>query len=221
MLRTMADALALVQAAPAAVPVRRRPRLADLPWQPLRPLVPLLVPSRPALVLRPICDGLVMAEAGGGACCAVLELAGELSRELYLSRAGLTTLARRHPRAERLVIDGPDPDGADLLLLRAIDADSAATVICLEADALGGSVASLLAAVPVLALGDGQQALIDPQLLRKALEVMRRISGGGPVDLSVANHDTLAMLVKARPAPDSDLIRGCIAVARMIEQADG
>jgi hypothetical protein len=217
----MADAVVLTPPSPAAVPVRRRPRLADLPWQPLAALVPLIPPSRPALVLRPICDGLVMAEAGGGACCAVLELAGELSRELYLPRAGLTTLARRHPHAERLTVDGPAPDGAELLLLRAIDDTSSATVICLEADALAGSVASLLAAVPVLALGDGQQALIDPQLLTRAITVMGRISGGGPVDLSVANHDTLGLLVKCRPAPDSDLIRAAIAIARMIESADG
>jgi hypothetical protein len=216
----MADALALVQAAPAAVPVRRRPRLADLPWQPLAALVPMIPPSRPALVLRPICDGLVMAEAGGGACCAVLELAGELSRELYLPRAGLTTLARRHPHAQRLTIDGPDPTGAELLLLRAIDADSSATVICPEADALGGSVAALLAAVPLLSMGDESAALIDPRLLVKAIGVMGRISGGGPIDLAMPAHDTLALLVKARPAPDSDLIRGCIAVARMV-QADG
>jgi hypothetical protein len=193
----------------------------DVAWQPLAALVPLIPPSRPALVLRPIGADRLLAEAGGGACCAVLELVGELSRPLYLPRAGLTTLARRHPHAERLTIDGPAPDGAELLLLRAIDDTSSATVVCPEADALGGSVATLLEAVPALALGDGQQALIDPQLLTRAITVMGRISGGGPVGLSVANHDTLALLVKARPAPDSDLIRGCIAIARMIEQTDG
>ncbi|MEY4358593.1 MAG: hypothetical protein RLZZ631_79, partial [Cyanobacteriota bacterium] len=168
----MPDAIALAAAAPAAVPVRRRPRLADLPAAPLLALVPLVPPIRPFVVLRQIAEGRVLAEAGGGAVVAVLEVAGELTRELFLPRAGLMTLAKRHPRADRLTVDGPDPDGAPLLLLRALDRDSSATVICPEADPMGGSVAALLQAVPLLALGDEQVAMVDPQLLRQGIEVL-------------------------------------------------
>lgn len=207
----------LVAPSAAAVPVRRRPRLADLPAPPLLALAPLVPHHRPAVMLRPISSDRVMAEAGSGACCALLELDGQLSRPLYLPRAALITLAKRHPLAERLVIDAND-DG--LLLFRAINGDSSATVICSEADALVGSVATLLQAVPLLALGDEQQALINPQLLRKALAVLIRISGDSPIALAMPAHDTLAVVLHARPAAGSDLIRAAIALARMIEVDD-
>lgn len=211
----MPDAVALATAPPAALPVRRRPRLADLPAAPVLALLPLVPAYRP-LVLRPAGEGRVMAEAGGGAIAGVVEVAGELVRELYLPRSGLQTLARRHPHAARLTVDGPDPDGAQLLLLRALDQSSSAAVAVAEAEPLGGSAADLLNAVPMLPAGDERLAMLDPRLLAQALDVMRRLDRRAPLDLGLPAHDTLGLLVKARPEPGGDLIAATVGIARMV-----
>lgn len=77
-----------------------------------------------------------------------------------------------------------------------------------------GSVADLLADVPLLGLGGEQTAMLDPGLLDRALRAMRQIAPG-PVDLSLLAHDALGVLLQARPPDGGPVVaprwrwRGC------------
>lgn len=200
-----------------ALAPRRRQRLADLPAHPLLALLPL-VPSkgdRSVVSLRPTGDGRVIAEAGGGAAVAVVELDGDLLRPLALSRSALLTLQRRHPHAERLAVDGPHPDGPPLLRLAALDAQSSAVVQAPEADVPPGSAEALLRDVPLLRIDD-TEALLDPPLVIAALSTMRRLCPG-PVRMALCRHDLLGLVVRGRPSEDNPIRSATVAVARCIE----
>ena len=194
---------------------KRRPRLADLPAGPILGLLGL-TPSggdRCHVALRPAGPGRVIAEAGGGAIVAALEIEGELTRPMALPRSALATLRRRHPTAERLAIDGPSPaaDGPGLLRVSALDQSSAATVITPETTLVDG-LGDLLSDPPP---GDARGAVLDPVLLTRAMEAMRRICPG-PVTVSLSTDELLGLVVRGHPVDGDGVITATIAVVRMV-----
>lgn len=201
----------------AALAPRRRQRLAaDLPAAALYGLAQLAGKGRMFVLLTPLGDGRVTAEAGAGAVLGVVEIEAQLARPLALPAAALLGLQRRHPDATVLAVDAPD-DGPALLRIVALGADGSATVNAPEADPAGGSAAAVLADVPVLP--PEQTVLLDPALLRRALVAMGRICPG-PVELALAHSDLLGALVRARPSDGSGIVGATVALARMLP-ADG
>jgi len=192
---------------------KRRPRLADLPAGPILGLL-VLTPSggdRCHVALRPAGPGRVIAEAGDGAIVAALEIEGELTRPMALPRAALATLRRRHPTADRLAVDGPAADGPGLLRISALDSSSAATVLTPEATPVDG-LGDLLTDPPP---GDARGAMLDPLLITRAMEAMRRICPG-PVDVALSTDELLGMLVRGRPVAGDCVIAATVAVVRMV-----
>lgn len=209
----------MTEAAPLA-PRRRQRLAADLPAGPVCALAALAptVGPRAYVAFRPLGDGRIAAEAGGGAVCGLLEVEGQLSQPLAIPTRALLTLGRRHPSARVLVIDSPHPDGPALMLLRSLDETGSATVSTPAAELEAGSVEALLADVPVLPLGDERAALLDPRLLRQGLAAMAKLCPG-PVRVSLPAHDALGLLVTGRPdlASGSGVLAATVAVARMID----
>jgi hypothetical protein len=202
---------------PKAALAKRRPRLGDLPARPILGLL-ALTPTRGerrSIALRPAGDGRVIVEAGSGAIVAALELEGELTRPIALPRAALARLRCRHPTAERLAIDGPSPGGTGMLRLSALDESSAATVLADEA-VLVGELGDLLTAPPLQRLGEAQGVMLDPVLMAMAVEAMRRVCPGGPVEVSLSTHELLGMLVRGRPVDGDGVITAAIAVVRLL-----
>lgn len=157
----------------------------------------------------------MIVEAGGGAVVGVIELRGTLARELALPRVGLALLARRHPQAERLAVDGALPDGpAGMLRLAALDAHSSATVLAPEAELQPGTVSDLLRDPPLLA-GAERAALLNTALLSQAADTLRRLCPGA-ADVEMPQHDLLALLIRGRPDPDGDVVGAAVALARCI-----
>jgi len=211
----MADAL------PGAL-ARRRPRLADLPAAPLLALLPLVPKAGPRAYLhvRPAGDGRVIVEGGGGPLVGVIELRGTVVRELALPRAGMALLARRHPRAERLAVDGALPDGPALLRLAALDADSSATVLAPEAELQPGTVSALLEDPPLWA-GDERACFLNLKLLSQAADTMRSLCPGALYSAAMPKHDLLGCLLRAELDGDGDVVSACIALARCIAMPEG
>lgn len=202
---------------PAPLSRRTRERLADLPCQAIYGLLPLLPAHGPRshAALKPAEDGRVIAEAGGGSVVACVELEGQLSRPLCLPRAALMTLARRHPKGDRLVVDGPSPNGPPLLRLAALDEHSSATVLTPEAEPCSGTVRDLLADPPLLRLSDDRAALLNPVLIAQAMAAIKQLAPG-PALLSLAAHDLLGLIVRGQPVDDGPILSACVAVARML-----
>lgn len=205
----------------AALAPRRRQRLAlDLPAGPICALAALAPAKclRPAVILRPLGDGRISAEAGGGAVVGLLELTGELAQPLAIPSQALLSLGRRHPTARVMAIDGPAPDGPALLRLLALDETGTATVNTPAIELPPGSAEALLRDPPLLALGDERAALLDPRLLSLGLAAMAKLCPG-PVLIALPKHDALGLLVTGRPDPEGDtgVLAATVAVARMID----
>lgn len=208
----------MAEAAPGAL-ARRRPRLGDVPARAVFALLGL-VPSkgpRAYIHLRPAGEDRVIVEAGGGAVVGVIELRGTVARELALPRAGLAMLAKRHPQAERLAVDGALPDGpAGMLRLAALDAHSSATVLAPEAELQPGTVSALLEDDQPLLVGDERAALLNMQLLSQAADTLRRLCPGPAAEAALPRHDLLGAVLRARPDPDGDVVSAAIALARCV-----
>lgn len=207
----------MADATPGAL-ARRRPRIADVPAAPVLAVLPLVPAKGPRTYvhLRGAGPGRVLIEAGGGAVIAAIEARGELVREVALPRSALLMLARRHGCAERLTVDGAredDPPGS--LLLRTLDATSAASVACVEAEAQPGTVASLLKDRPLLA-GDERACLLNMQLLALAASTLRRLCPGAPTSCAMPRHDLIGAVLTATPDPDGDVVSAAVALARCV-----
>lgn len=200
---------------PGALAPRRRLRLAaDLPAAAVCALAQLADKRRPDVQFQPLEDGRVSVEAGSGAILGVLEVEAQLARPLALPARALLALQRRLPAGPAwLAIDAPaEGDGPALLRVVAVGADGSASVNTPAADP-AGSVAGLLADVPVLAAEN--TVLVDPRLLRQALAVLQVVCPG-PVTLEVARHDLIGVLMRGRPSDDSSVAACTLAIARCV-----
>lgn len=201
---------------------RRRPRIADLPAGPVLNLLALVPKAGPRayIHLRGGGAGRVLIEAGGGALVAAVEVRGELAREVALPRAGVALLQRRHGAADRLTVDGALPDGPPGgLLLRALDATSAASVACLEEEIQPGTVSELIAEDRPLLAGAERSCLLNLQLLGQAADTLRRLCPGA-ADVEMPRHDLLAVVLRGRPDPDGDVVGCAVALARCVRPSE-
>lgn len=205
---------------------RKRERLADLPWPQLVAVLPLIPAkgNRAYVAILPMGEGQLAVEVGGGAAVAALVLEGEATRPLHLPRAAISTLAARHPRGERLVIDGPDPEREPLMRLAVLDGTGSATLLTAEADpAEGGpSITAIVSGSTLMPAGDPRCALLDPKLLGIAVSVMGRLSDG-PFQLGLADHPLLGALLRAdipEQGAEGVLLAATIALARCVRPSE-
>lgn len=203
-----------------ALAPRRRLRLAvDLPMAICT--LATLAPSkgnRSYVLLTPLGDGRVAAEAGGGALLGLIEVAGELAQPLAIPARAMRELQRRHPGATVMAIDAPPDDGPDLLRLLALGPDGSATINTPAAEPAGGSAAALLEDVALVPWGSDQSATLNPLLLKQALAALARLCPDQPVTLSMPSSDLIGVLLTGKPAPDGDsgLVAATVAIARML-----
>lgn len=205
---------------------RQRERLGDLPAQPVLALLPLIPAKgdRAYVAILPMGDGHLAVEVGGGAAAAALVLEGEATRPLYLPRAVVSTLAARHPKGERLVLDGPAADASPLLRAAVLDGSSSASMFTAEAVPVEGgpSITAMVSGHPLRAADDPRSPLLDPKLLGIAVSVMARLAGG-PFRLGLADHPLLGALLRAdipEEGAEGPLLGATIALARCIRPGE-
>lgn len=193
----------------------RAARLADLPAPPLLALLEL-VPSKPeglaCLQIRPgPSEGLVEVEVAGPSVMGRLVLEGEAARPVCLPRAALVLLKRRHPDAERLVIDAlEDPRHIGL---RTFSACSTVAISTPEAAALPLlPLVTLAPDAPPPAAGAALPLLLDPALLARALTVLHRL-GSWPVRIHLLADPLVGVALE--PGAHSDLAGG-LQLARCV-----
>lgn len=192
----------------------RAARLADLPAGPvlaLLELVPATPESLAALQIRPSGrDGRVLLEAAGPAAMARLELEGDCDRTIAIPRGPLALVRRRHPDAERLVVDQLEAGVG----LRSFGPDSTLALCAPEAQQLPALPLVDLPERSAVAAGDGLPLLLDPLLLTRALAVLRRL-GCSRVRLALLSHPVVGVALAVQPGPGCDL-SGSIQLARCL-----
>lgn len=194
----------------------RAARIADLPAAPvlaLLQLVPLAPEGLAALQIRPAAaEGRVLLEVAGPSLMARIEADGDCSRAVALPRGPLVVIRKRHPDAERLVLDQLEAGVG----LRSFGPDATVAISAPEAQLLPDLPLVELPEHPAAAAaaGDGLPLLLDPQLLTSALAVLRRL-GCDRVRLELLNHQLVGAAVSIHPAPGREL-SGSIQLARCV-----
>lgn len=192
----------------------RTARIADLEAGPLLELLSL-VPTGPehlaALQIRPAAtDGRVLLELADRAVMARIEADGDCSRQICIPRGPLAVLRRRHPNAARLVVDQLEAGVG----LRSFGPDATVAMTVAEAAALPELPLLSLPAKPSRTRGAELPLLLDPALLCKSLEVLRRL-GCPTVALSLLDHEVVGAALSLTPSPASSL-QGSIQIARCV-----
>jgi hypothetical protein len=192
----------------------RPERLADLPAAPVLALLDL-VPSAPgalaALQIRPAeVDGRVLVEVAGSALMGRIEADGDCARPVAIPKAPLAMLRRRHPDADRLVLDQLEPGVG----LRSFGADATVAITCPAAQLLPELPMVELPERPNPAAGDSLPLLLDPRLLMRALAVLHRL-GCDRVRLELVSHAVVGAAVAIQPGPGCEL-SGSIQLARCL-----
>lgn len=195
----------------------RTARIADLEAGPLLELLSL-VPKNAgplsALQIRPAAtDGRVLLELADRAVMARIEADGDCSRSICLPRGPLTVLRKRHPNAERLVVDQLEVGVG----LRSFGPDATVAMTVAEAAALPELPLLSLPAKPSRTRGAELPLLLDPVLLCRSLEVLRRL-GCSPVALEVLDHEVVGAALSLTPNQASSLT-GCVQIARCVLEA--
>lgn len=192
----------------------RAARIADLPAAPvlaLLQLVPLAPEGLAALQIRPAtANGRVLLELAGPALMGRIEADGDCSRPVAIPRGPLAVLRRRHPDAERLVLDQLEVGVG----LRSFGPDATVALTAAEGE--------LLPELPLVELpepgtpgsGDDLPLLLDPQLLISAVTVLRRLARG-PVRLELLSHPVVGAAVAIHPGADGGL-QGSLQLARCV-----
>lgn len=194
----------------------RTARIADLPAAPalaLLELVPRVPEGLAALQIRPAAaDGRVLLEVAGSALIAQIEADGDCARPIAIPRGPLAVLRRRHPDAERLVLDQLEAGVG----LRSFGADATLALTAPEAQALPALplVALPEPAASAAAAGADLPLLLNPLLLGRALGVLRSL-GCDRVRLELLNHPLVGAAVAIHPAPGCEL-SGSIQLARCV-----
>lgn len=191
----------------------RAARIADLEAAPLLELLSL-VPTGPeqlaALQIRPAStDGRVLLELADRALMARIEADGDCARPISIPRGPLAVLRRRHPNAERLVLDQLEAGVG----LRTFGPDATVAMTVAEAAALPELPLLALPTKPSRTGGAELPLLLDPVLLGRALEVLRRI-GDGRVSLSPLDHEVVGVALAIPPGACS--LQGSIQIARCV-----
>lgn len=189
-------------------------RIADLPARPLLTLLEL-VPQGPerlaSLQVRPAAaEGRVLLEVASASLMARIEADGDCARPIALPRGPLAVLRRRHPDAERLVLDQLEVGVG----LRSFGPDATVALTAAEGE--------LLPELPLVELpepgtpgsGDDLPLLLDPQLLISAVTVLRRLARG-PVRLELLSHPVVGAAVAIHPGADGGL-QGSLQLARCV-----
>jgi hypothetical protein len=190
----------------------RDARLADLPARPLLALlevVPRLPESLAAVQIRPAgAEGRVLLEAVNGVVMVQIEAEGEASAPVSVPRSALGVIKRRHPDAERLVLDRLGAVGVRSF-------GEAATV------AFSCPMAEPLPALPLVGLpespmpvGDSLPLLLDPVALGQGLAVLTRL-GIAPVEVVPLADPLVGVALRIRGAGDLEL-GGSVQLARMV-----
>ena len=154
-----------------------------------------------------------MVEAACSAVLARLEVDGDVEHPICLPRGPLLVLRRRHPEAERLVLDQLDTGVG----VRTFGADATVALTSPRAEPLPELPFVPLPERP--AVGDLPPLLLDPVLLAKGLGVLARL-GCETVSLTVLNHPVVGVALMARPGPCSS-VGGSIQLARCQLQEAG
>lgn len=192
----------------------RAARIADLPAAPVLALLDL-VPTGPealaALQIRPAAaEGRVVLEVAGSSLLGRIEADGDCSRPVAIPRGPLAVLRKRHPNAERLVLDQLEVG----LGVRSFGPDATVAVTAPEAQLLPDLPLVDLPERPHPAGGDAMPLLLDPRLVSQALGVLRRL-GCDRVRLELLNHQLVGAAVAIHPAPGCEL-SGSIQLARCV-----
>lgn len=194
----------------AAAIAPRAARLADLEAAPVLALLDLVGRSPEQLAAVQISpgptDGRVVVEAACSAVMARLEVDGDAEHPICLPRGPLLVLRRRHPEAERLVLDQLDTGVG----MRTFGPDTTVAITSPRAEPLPPLPFVPLPERP--AAGDRLPLLLDPVLLGKGLGVLARL-GCGTVALTVLDHPVVGAALVARPGPGS-AVAGAIQLAR-------
>lgn len=195
----------------------RTARIADLEAGPLLELLSLVPKDAgplSALQIRPAAtDGRVLLELADRAVMARIEADGDCSRSICLPRGPLTVLRKRHPNAERLVVDQLEVGVG----LRSFGPDATVAMTVAEAAALPELPLLSLPAKPSRTRGAELPLLLDPVLLCRSLEVLRRL-GCSPVALEVLDHEVVGAALSLTPNQASSLT-GCVQIARCVLEA--
>jgi hypothetical protein len=192
----------------------RAVRLADLPASPVLALLDL-VPTGPeplaALQIRPAAaDGRVLLEVAGPSLMGRIEADGDCYRPVAIPRGPLAVLRKRHPDAERLVLDQLEAGVG----LRSFGPDATVAMTVAAAAALPELPLVDLPEHPLPASGDALPLLLDPQLLARTLAVLRRL-GCDRVRLELLSHPLVGAAVAIHPSPGCELA-GAVQLARCV-----
>ena len=192
----------------------RSPRIADLPAAPalaLLQLVPVAPEGLAVLQIRPAAaEGRVLLEVAGHALLGRIETDGDCARPIAVPRGPLAVLRKRHPDAERLVLDQLDPGVG----LRSFGPDATVALTAAEGELLPQLPMVELPEAPAAAAGDGLPLLLDPQLLTRALAVLRGL-GCDRVRLELLADPVVGCALVIHPGPGCDL-SGSIQLARCL-----
>lgn len=183
------------------------PRVADIPAAPLMAVAQLL-PARPvdlAVVrLRPAGGGRVWIEAIAHYMAVSLLLQGSVDRSaLYLPRWAVMAQRRRHPDAERMIVEEM---GAGFRLVSI--SDRAAVAV-----AMGEGPEIPAIPEPPDLRGPVDPTLLDPDLLAAAVAAMRTAAPGA-LEVVPLDHPVLAWAV--RPGTCEDVAGPGVMIGRMV-----
>jgi hypothetical protein len=192
----------------------RAARIVDVEAGPvleLLSLVPRDAGHLSALQIRPSAtEGRVLLEMADRAVMAQIEADGDCARPVCIPRGPLAVLRKRHPDAERLVLDQLDAGVG----LRSFGPDATVAMTVPEAAALPELPLLPLPATPTRTQGAELPLLLDPVLLARSLEVLRRL-GCPTVQLSLLDHAVVGAALAITPSPISSL-QGSIQIARCV-----
>lgn len=193
----------------------RDARLADLPALPLLALLevaPRSPESLAAVQIRPAgAEGRVLLEAINGVVMVQIEADGDVSAPVSVPRSALAVIKRRHPDAERLVLDRLEAPGA--VGVRSFGEAATVAFSCPMADPLPALPLVALPETPG-AVGDAMPLLLDPVALGQALAVLTRL-GVAPVEVVPLSDPLVGVALRIRGAGDLEL-DGSVQLARMV-----